>query len=65
MEETNIEQDIRDREEFFEFYNYWTRMSEMGFQLFSISFVESAFFYVNALQIVILNFEFRFYLKKK
>ena len=54
----------RDTEEVFEFHNNWPVIDQMGFELFSIRWIDDMFAFVNALQIVILNFEFRFFFKK-
>ena len=47
----------------FEMFNYW-KNGFNGFNLFSIRLEKDMFAYVNALQIVLFNIEFRWYLPK-
>lgn len=53
----------KEKENNFEFYNYWKNLSTMGFQLFSINPID-VFVGHNAVGFVILNFEFRLYFKR-
>ena len=48
----------------FELFNYWVINGFNGFDLFTVRLETGVFAYVNALQIIICNFEFRFYIPK-
>lgn len=63
MNEENNEQIIEPKTRL-EIFNYWTH-SFNGFDLFTVRYETMIFAYVNALQIVLFNFEFRFYINKK
>ena len=47
-----------------EFYNYW-KIPGMDFCLFRISRIDEVFAHSKALQIIIFNFEIRFYISER
>lgn len=55
-----------DKDTNFEFYNLWKKWkASKQFAVFTLQWLDNAFAFDNALRVIILNFEFRFYFKKE